>query len=479
MIKKKMHLLIISLAIVITAGSQAADDVGFAKPGSSVAILDMFNLTENPEYDSWERLLGRGLRRSLHTYKTQNHIQLEVVPYPRIFGALKELGLDTYYVAPEQAKAIGDRLQSDLVVLGSFNVVDGVIATSIKIVDNHSGKLLHEGTRFGTEEKIRGFVGDVGDALNHLLLAGVQGQVTAPPPAAVVVTPPTQNESPVESPAAVETPLEPVEEVEGIVEEYGPPAMTQIAGPGGGIPPPSMDESPPPAEVVVVEPPQAAVPATANQPTGGVQQMLNQSWQKTQGVTVSAPTQQIAPPLVQQPYSPQPNTPPYVTAPPQVQTQPQQPIAMNQPSGLPPRAPVVPSEPIDSMIPPLAPQNQAPPAAINSPFQPMTIPAAPPPSPEQLGYQMTPPMPNAYPQGYPQQYAQPQNQRGPVGRFFNWMGRGIGVVEDPATQPMMQNPYPQGQVQQQPMVQPQQVPQQQVVPQEERRPFLWIFDRNN
>ena len=493
-----LFLLILSWMLPF-AVAQSSPETGLAKPGSTIAVLDLFNLTENPEYDSWERLLGRGLRRGLHTYKTQHSIQIEVVPYPRIFKALKDLGMDTYYIAPEQAKAIGERLQSDLVVLGSFNVVEGVIACSLKIVDNHSGNLLHEETRFGTEEKITGFVKDLSETLNKLLLAGIEPEKTAPQPAPVVSSPlppavdvkPSAEEMPAhEEKMETDDPsLEPVEVMEGNEKPAETPPITQIAGPGGAMPPVHTEEgSMPPAPVAEPTPAPAAVLPPPVQSTPSVEQVLNQSWQKTQGTEEVPPqSQQQAvqqyPPQPQQAIVPQAGPsqlvgPPsgYNTMPPQGQGQAAPPM-MPAPSGLPPRAPVTPSEPIESLIPPLPPQQQAPPKAVQSPFEPMPIPTVPPPSPEQLGYPMTPPVPNAYPPGGPQPgYSQTQPQKGPVRRFFSWLGRGVGIGNEPATQPVMPNTYPPNSMQQPPA---QAIPQQQAPQPEKKKPFLWIFGRGD
>lgn len=463
---------------------------GFAKPGCAIAVLDLFNLTDDPQYDPWERLLGRGLRRGLHTAKTEKGIAIEIVPQPRLLKAIEDLRIDTHYIPPEQAKPIGERVQSDLVVLGSFNIVEGVVAASLKIVDNHSGLLLHEETRFGSEEKIAEFVVDLSETLNGLLLAGLEGTSpvhSAPPPivAAPPASPPAPEPTVVAQPTAPESAagtleggiLEPVEEAAAEAPQAPATSVprTQIAGPGGGVPPAPIDDLPMnfPVESVQPAPPPPSAPSA---PDRNVQDLLNQTWQNTQGQTVAPQVQtpppapvQVEPPYVGEPLSPQGSASAPFTG-------------YAAPPALPPRAPVTVGDPIESRIPPLAPQQQPPPDAVRSPFQPMTPSSAPPPppAPDQLGYPMVPPNAPNYPPGFPpQQFQQPQPQPGPVGRFFNWVGRGFGLAEDPATPPQMQPGVPlQGQIPQQvgPPV-PQQIPQQ-PQQQQERRPFLWIFDRD-
>ncbi|MCB9770084.1 MAG: hypothetical protein H6752_17935 [Candidatus Omnitrophica bacterium] len=464
-----------TLLILLPLGAiaQEAPTQGLAKPGSAIAVVDFFNLTDNPQYDPWERLLGRGLRRGLHVYKTHHRIDIEVIPHPRIHKALEELGIDTHYIAPEQARAIGERLQSDLVVLGSFNVVEGVVASSIKIIDDHSGKLLHEETRFGTEEKISEFVQDLSETLNELLLKGLEGTSVSTQSSPPIVPAPDPDVEATTEPFPVPVPEPETVESEGILEpvdaESADRPMTQVAGPGGGAPPPSRGIMPPPTEIVeteVVEQPSEPMPpppAPIPQPTSPpVQQMLNQTWQRSQGPPqqspASPPTGYASPPAaspptaMQQPYAPQ-----QMTAP---QGPPQQPMMMANPNALPPRAPVT-TEPIESMIPRLPPQQQRPSEAVNAPFKPMPAPAQPPPPPGQLGYPMVPPMQqNPYAQGYPQQ--QPQERPGPVRRFFGWVGRGLGFGQEPATQPVAPNQYQQPGYPQQQGYPQGQYPQQQI-----------------
>jgi Flp pilus assembly protein TadD len=157
----------LAVLALVTLLSASPAQGGLATAGSKVAILDFFNLTGDAQYDEWEALFGRGLRRVLFTDP-----RVEVVRFPLIHSAIGELELDTHYITPEQVGPLAKKLSADLVVLGSFNVVGGVIAASLKVVDGKTGKLLQDDTRFGYEDQTEVFLKDLVEGLLTVLFSG-------------------------------------------------------------------------------------------------------------------------------------------------------------------------------------------------------------------------------------------------------------------------------------------------------------------
>jgi TolB-like protein len=263
-----------SVLLIVLAGSfvagrplsaQPAPDQsskGLATPGASVAILDLFNLSNKSEYDSWETLWGRGIRRAAFARK-----ELKVIAYPNIHMALNELKIDDYYIAPEQVPPLGKKLGADFVVLGSFTVSDNMIAASIKVVDGKTGRLLKEETRFVDAGKPNEFISDLSNTLLKILLGSAA--VSAPPtgtgtgenpvigqdtpaPSSPLGLPSGPIDAPIPS-APLEQNPPPVEdvitappaEIIGPEEIEGSPMAAPVLSPPGVIPAPAMGIQPP------------------------------------------------------------------------------------------------------------------------------------------------------------------------------------------------------------------------------------------
>lgn len=180
--------LVVGMPTAIVLPARAAPPAkGLATDNSTVVVLDLFNLSAEAKFDSWESLWGRGLRRAVFERK-----KVQVVPFPRIHSALQELHIDSYYIAPEQVPAIGKKLEADLVVLGSFIVADGVISASLKVVDGKTGRLLREETRFGNETEPEAFMGEMTGTLLKMLF----GEETPPTPVPLPTEAPTPEPTP-------------------------------------------------------------------------------------------------------------------------------------------------------------------------------------------------------------------------------------------------------------------------------------------
>lgn len=356
--------------------SQPAADTtikGLASPGASVAILDLFNLSNNPEYDSWEALWGRGIRRAAFAHK-----ELKVISFPYIHAAIQELKVEDYYIAPEQVPPLGKKLGADFVVLGSFTVHNNMIAASLKVVDGKTGRLLKEETRFAEAAKPNEFIGDLSNTLLKILLG--PGVTTTPPPAVVEAA--TSQEPPL-APASPEVPSAPV----------GAPIPSE---PVGQAPPIAPPVAPPQAEIIGPEEIEGAAPV---------------------GVPIpAAPAASPAPGAVVQPA---PSTP---AGQPQTMVKP---IEAEIPSlprsgGTPPQAVQSPFQPMPVLpAPPPAPRMYAPPA---QPQMPMANPQM-----AQPGMGMRPPQ---QPQPQPYVAPAPVEQPGRIRRFFSWVTRPFRPAEN-------------------------------------------------
>jgi TolB-like protein len=387
-------------------------DKGLASPGSSIAIFDFFNLSDNQEFDSWKALWGRGLRRAAFSKN-----QITVIPYPRIHAALEELQIDPYYIAPEQVPALGKKLEADLVILGSFTVSEGVIAASLKVVDAKTGRPLKEETRFGKQDKSKDFLGDLTAALAKMLFGDEKADAKPEqaPPAEKPASPPPPTPAPI---VPTPTPVPP--------PNTGPAPSGTSKGPGltgaevqsqpiGGPPKPAIGTSP-----------------TGSPPVAGTSQIqgaLDRAWQKGQ--------------------PPRPETAPLPSGPPPQQS------PWNFPPTPAPRAPSQVEEtivnPIEAEIPSLHHPGAVSPQQVQSPFQPMPVlPVAPPPhmprssvSPQfaptgPTGQRIAPPPSGGATFGsapIAQPAPTPEPQQGPIRRFFSFVTRPFRPISPPPPQP--------------------------------------------
>ncbi|MCC6734391.1 MAG: hypothetical protein IT394_14265 [Candidatus Omnitrophica bacterium] len=255
--------------------SPSSPSAGLAPQGSSVAILDLFNLSNDDQYDHWESLWGRGLRRVVFARKT-----LRLIEFPRIHAALQELKVDTYFISPDQVPPIAKKLGADFVVLGSFNVSQGVIAASLKVVDGKTGRLLKDETRFGSTEKPNDFTEDLNSTLLKILLgeqpaaekapaSPATNEVISAAPAAPAVPAPTPVPAPpVQGVPAPAPPLEPGEIPiqEGPIEDLSAPPSPSAFSTGQPAPsaPPAIQYSQPAAgqqPLTVVSPIESEIPS--------------------------------------------------------------------------------------------------------------------------------------------------------------------------------------------------------------------------
>ena len=434
---------------------------GLASHGSSVAVFDFFNLSDEATYDGWESLFGRGLRRGLFT-----HGEIEVVPYPDIHKALSDLQVADYFITPEQIPPIGMKLDADLAVLGSFNVEESVVACSLKVVDARTGKVLGEDIRFGSKDESDTFLGELEKGLEKLLFGeSVSTQSPSPAPAAPnAPIPPSTDEVPAE-----EAPWTPVTQVAPVGAPVGAPIEPAVE-PLPSEPQPSVSIQGPgaPSERVGAEE-AGARPLTPQSGSGAVepaqppaavplQNVLDDAWKRSTDSnlpapgTVSAPqwsSTSLPPPgpsvgVPPQPRQPsgdpfapmtgQPPAPPVSAPPQQPQPYPQQPYYQTPP------------RPIEAEIPPLQPPPRM--GNIQAPFQPMNVQPAPP-SQQVQQYPYVPPSPQSL---APQEQPRP----GPISRFFGWIGRAFGGGDDAPPAP---------------------TPGAQMVPQQQSQdPNLWIYN---
>lgn len=436
---RKTHrsVLFIVIAVSIVAWrplpAQPAPDQpskGLATPGASVAILDLFNLSNKSEYDAWETLWGRGIRRAAFAHK-----ELKVIAYPNIHMALNELKIDDYYIAPEQVPPLGKKLGADFVVLGSFTVSDNMIAASLKVVDGKTGRLLKEETRFVDAGKPNEFISDLSNTLLKILLG--PGAVSAHP------SEPGTGETPV----GQDTPP--------------PPDPTEMTTEPVGAPIPSVpiEQSPPPVAEVIPAPPAEIIGP-----------------EEIEGSPMAMPV--MSPPGV----SPAPSM---GIQPPAPAGQPQtfvRPIESEIPSM--PRTGTVPSQAVQSPFQPM-PVIPAPPPPVR-PYSPppqyqmpsQGNPYAPPMGPSgQQGMAYRPPQ-QPQPQAYTPSPAAVQEE-GRLRRFLNWVSRPFRPAENlpppQVAQPPYTQPAPAAPNMQQPMAQP--MPQPVQTPAPQGNPVTRFFGR--
>lgn len=309
-----------------TVGSSSpGDQPVIATANTKVAILDFFNLSNQEEYDRFETLWGRGVRRAAFAWK-----KFVVIPFPRIHTAIEELRIDDYFIAPEQTPEMGKLLEADLFVLGTFNVSNGVLASSVKLVDAKTGRQLNDETRFGSIDKPDEFLVDLIETVQDMLL-GKNAQVETP-----ALPSGEASDSPPPAPAATGS--------------SAPPPSTSPAVPAPSFDPFAAPPSSPPAPAVrTVSPP---APALVSPPP-------------------VSPPPPVAQPAVVDPWGP----PPVAPAPPQPRI----------------TRETLPVDAIEAQIPPLKPPTSDTPAQVGSPFQPLPVLPAPPPS--RPMFAQPPPMP--------------------------------------------------------------------------------------
>jgi TolB-like protein len=398
---------------------------GLASAGASVAILDLFNLSNKADYDQWESLWGRGMRRASFTKNS-----LKIIPYPTILEALKDLKIDDYYIAPEQVPPLAKKLGADFVVLGSFTVSNETIAASIKVVDGKTGRLLKEETRIRQADQPNEFTNDLSNALLRMLLGEEKKEPTPnpteteqsmapptteaglpkttegfPPPepqpfqeapviprgGEVTIVQPMGQEEPIEEGTLMGTPAPPV---------YSPPPAVPYQAPN--LPPPVMLPQPQPQ--TIVKPIEAEIPSLPRTDMG-----------PQLSTALQSPFQPLpvipAPPPPRPAYLPPPQPSGAMMPPggynpqmgPGMMTTPQQPMSQPPPA---PQGPV--RRFFNWVSKPFRPAEPLPPPQVAMPSQPMTNPQA-----------MQPPMPQPIPT--------PAPSGNPVTRFFGRLfGRGQG-----------------------------------------------------
>lgn len=363
--------------------SSTGPSTGLAPEGSSVAILDLFNLSNNDQYDTWESLWGRALRRAVFAKKS-----LRLIEFPKIHAALQELKVDTYFIPPEQVPPIAKKLGADFVVLGSYNVSQGVIAASLKVVDGKTGRLLKDETRFGAVEKPNEFTNDLNATLLKLLL----GEQVA---AEKVPVSPADNEV-ISSPPVVTSPA---------------PAVREVPAPAPALEPGEIPIQEGPIEESVAPPPSAVAPGQ---------------------------------PVYQQP--------PVIQAPPSAPVGQQQPLTVVRPieaelPSLPRSQPAAPSTSPQSPFQPM-PVLPAPPPPRTSfgppsqTFSQVPMGGANPVPPS--GQMYRPPSPGmAAPQPQIPMQPAPVEQESTLRRFTKWITRPFRPAEQPQPAPSMATPYNQ------------------------------------
>jgi len=426
-----------------------------------------------------------------------------VVSYPLIHRVLEDLQVDTRYVMPDQVPAVAAKLATDLAVLGSFNVVGNVIATSMKVVDARTGKVLAEDTRFGYEDRVPEFLEDLEQGLWNILFG--EGKPTPVPsepsgaavsvggPSETLTSEPPPPNTAIEAPSASRLPEAPEREPRTVVEPLGGGRVGQEIPPHRPV-----ETSPPPGQTgIEVEGPVVETyrPSTGlpSQERVGEEPMIPAETAPGRDasalpVAPGAPygtttVPGIGPPLISpvvipnvgspmQPFAPMANVAPGLQspAPPVGAGQPFAPMSPGlgtaPPAASLPSGPKTTVNPIEAEIPPLQGSQRIPPNTVQSPFQPMQAQPTQPPS-QPMTYPYVPP-PNQ------QLMPPPEEKKGPIRRVFSWFGRVFRLNRDEVQQPaIQQNMYPM------PPPEMETIPQQ-TLPQPQqtqKRRFPWIFNR--
>ena len=147
----------------------AQSTVDLASLRRSVAVLGFQNASGRPE-DAWlSTALSEMLRTELGAGGKLRVVPGENVAQFRIDSPWSE----TDSLSRQTASRIGDALNSDVLVLGSYAAVgdsqNGSIRVDFRLQDAQTGELLYEGAESGTEKQFFGLVAKIGVALRERL----------------------------------------------------------------------------------------------------------------------------------------------------------------------------------------------------------------------------------------------------------------------------------------------------------------------
>lgn len=146
---------------------QSTVDVGTTR--RSVAVLGFQNASGKAE-DSW---LSTALAEMLRTELGAGG-KLRVVPGENVAQfRIESPWSETDSLSRQTAARIGDALNSDVLVLGSYAAVgdsqDGAMRVDFRLQDAQTGELLYEGAESGSEKQFFGLVAKIGVALRERL----------------------------------------------------------------------------------------------------------------------------------------------------------------------------------------------------------------------------------------------------------------------------------------------------------------------
>lgn len=149
--------------------SLARSTVDLGSIRRSVAILGFQNASGKPQ-DAWlSTALSEMLRTELGTGGKLRIVPGENVAQFRIDSPWSE----TDSLSRQTASRIGDALNSDVLVLGSYAAVgdpqDGSIRVDFRLQDAQTGEFLYEGAESGSEKQFFGLVARIGGALRERL----------------------------------------------------------------------------------------------------------------------------------------------------------------------------------------------------------------------------------------------------------------------------------------------------------------------
>ena len=147
--------------------AQSTVDVGTTR--RSVAVLGFQNASGRPE-DAWlSTALAEMLRTELGAGSKLRVVPGENVAQFRIDSPWSE----TDSLSRQTASRIGDALNSDVLVLGSYAAVgdsqNGTMRVDFRLQDAQTGDLLYEGAESGSEKQFFGLVAKIGVALRERL----------------------------------------------------------------------------------------------------------------------------------------------------------------------------------------------------------------------------------------------------------------------------------------------------------------------
>ncbi len=144
---------------------QSSVDLGSTR--RSVAVLGFQNASGRPE-DAWlSTALSEMLRTELGTGGKLRVVAGENVAQFRMDSPWSE----TDSLSRQTASRIGNALDSDVLVLGSYaavgNVQDGSVRVDFRLQDAQTGEILYEGAESGSEKQFFGLVARIGVALRE------------------------------------------------------------------------------------------------------------------------------------------------------------------------------------------------------------------------------------------------------------------------------------------------------------------------